>query len=66
MTDERNAESLFKRKLCEQGERTLIESRCERCGEILRGSAIFGDLRDQEQQHAAQCPAAIQSQTAQN
>lgn len=66
MTDKRNTERLFERKLFEQGERTLIESRCKQCGEILRGSAIFDDLRDQERRHAAQCSAAAQSNAAQN
>jgi len=55
MTAELNARNQFERKLCEQGERTLIESRCKQCGEIFRGSAIFDDLRGQEQRHAERC-----------
>ena len=61
MSDKHNAENLFERKLCEQGERTLIESRCKKCGLILRGSAIFDDLREQERLHALQCMAAAQN-----
>jgi hypothetical protein len=45
----------FERKLCEQGGRTLIESHCKLCGKILLGTAIFGDLLEQEQQHAVKC-----------
>jgi hypothetical protein len=47
--------NLFERNLCEQGGRTLIESHCKRCGQILLGTAIFGDLLEQEQQHTNQC-----------
>jgi hypothetical protein len=60
MTAELNAESQFERKLCEQADRTLIESRCKQCGEILLGSAIFDDLRGQEQQHAVRCQVGAQ------
>lgn len=45
----------FERKLTEQSGRTLIESRCKRCGTILLGSVIFDDLLGQEQGHALQC-----------
>ncbi len=55
MTAELNAESQFERTLVEQADRTLIESRCRQCGEILLGSAVFDDLRLQERQHAARC-----------
>ena len=55
-----DAESQFERKLVEQGNRTLIESRCKQCGEILRGSAVFDDLRGQERQHAARCQVRVQ------
>ncbi len=51
-----NAESkLFERKIREQPEETLIESHCKRCGCILVGRAIFGDLAEQEQRHTLQC-----------
>jgi hypothetical protein len=55
MAGELNAGSQFERKLCEQGGRTLIESHCKLCGKILLGTAIFGDLLEQEQQHALKC-----------
>lgn len=55
MVAEVNAGSQFERKLCEKGERTLIESICKQCGEIFRGAAIFDDLQEQELRHAAQC-----------
>ena len=55
MTADLNAESQFERKLVEQGSRTLIESRCKQCGEILLGSAIFDDLRGQEKEHFRLC-----------
>ena len=55
MTAESDAKNLFERKLAEQSGRTLIESRCKRCGTILLGSAIFDDLLGQEQRHALQC-----------
>ena len=47
--------NLFERKLREQPEETLIESHCKRCGCILIGRAIFGDLAEQEQRHTLQC-----------
>ena len=46
---------LFERKLLERTDRTLIESRCKYCGQVLLGKAIFGDLLEQEQQHTDQC-----------
>ena len=55
MTSEINAGSQFERKLSEQGGRTLIESHCKLCGQILLGTAIFGDLLEQEKQHMVQC-----------
>jgi hypothetical protein len=60
MTAEPDASKQFERKLCAQGGRTLIESRCKQCGEILLGSAIFDDLRVQERQHAARCQVGAQ------
>ena len=47
--------NLFERKLREQADGTLIESCCKHCGQILLGKAIFGDLLEQEQQHAVKC-----------
>ena len=49
-----DTESQFERKLCEQSGKTLIESHCKRCGHILLGAAVFGDLLEQEQ-HALKC-----------
>jgi hypothetical protein len=60
MTAELSVESQFERKLCEQAGRTLVESRCKQCGEIILGSAIFDDLRGQERQHAARCHTGTQ------
>jgi hypothetical protein len=45
---------LFERKLREQVDRVLIESRCKQCGIILLGTAVFGDLLEQERQHIDQ------------
>ena len=50
--------NLFERKLLERADRTFIESHCKRCGQILLGKTIFGDLLDQEQQHMVQCGQA--------
>ncbi len=36
-------------------DRTLIESRCERCGVIIRGSVLNG-LHEAETAHRANCP----------
>ena len=55
MAGEITAESQFERKLCEQSGRTLIESHCKRCGKVLLGTAIFGDLLEQEQEHSRIC-----------
>jgi hypothetical protein len=55
MTSEINAGSQFERKLSEQGGRTLIESHCKLCGQILLGKTIFGDLLEQEQEHFRIC-----------
>jgi len=55
MNAELNAGSQFERKLVEQGGRTLIESHCKLCGKILLGTAIFGDLLEQEQEHFRIC-----------
>jgi len=46
---------LFERKLVEKADRTMIESRCKRCGHVLVGTAIFGDLLEQEQIHFETC-----------
>ncbi len=59
MADEFNVRSQFERKLREQSGRTLIESRCKLCGEILQGSAIFDDLQGQERLHTARCPVGL-------
>jgi hypothetical protein len=58
MTARLNPGNQFERKLCEQSGRTLIESRCKQCGEILVGSSIFNDLLEQEAGHLAQCAQA--------
>jgi len=50
--------NLFERKLLERADRTFIESHCKRCGQILLGKTIFGDLLEQEQQHMVQCGQA--------
>ena len=55
MAADLNAGRQFERKLREQDGRTLIESHCKLCGQILRGTTIFGDLLEQEQQHAIKC-----------
>lgn len=54
-TVEPSGGNLFERKLLERADGTLIESRCKRCGQILLGKAIFGDLLEQEQQHRFHC-----------
>ena len=46
---------LFERKLREKSGRTMIESRCKRCGHILVGTAIYGDILEQEQAHFRGC-----------
>ena len=55
MTAEPDTRDQFERTLRQRDGRTLIESRCKRCGAILLGSAIFDDLQGQEQRHAARC-----------
>jgi hypothetical protein len=55
MTAELDAGSQFERKLCERSGKTLIESHCKQCGQILMGTAIFGDLLEQEQEHFRSC-----------
>jgi hypothetical protein len=54
-TGEPSDGNLFERKLLERADGTLIESHCKRCGQILLGKAIFGDLLEQEQQHRFHC-----------
>lgn len=51
------ASNQFQRSLREQSGRTLIESHCKQCGEILVGSVIYDDidLLGQERRHAARC-----------
>ena len=46
---------LFERKLRQTSDRTLIESRCKRCGHVLLGTAVFGDLSEQEAEHFRIC-----------
>ncbi len=46
---------LFERKLREKSGRTMIESRCKGCGHVLVGTAIFGDILEQEQLHFRGC-----------
>jgi len=58
MAADLNAGRQFERKLREQDGRTLIESRCRQCGEILLGSAMFDNILEQERQHAARCRRA--------
>jgi hypothetical protein len=55
MPPEPDTKSQFERKLHKQDGRTLIESRCKQCGEILLGSAIFDDLPGKERGHADRC-----------
>ena len=53
-----NVAELFERKLSEKSGRTMIESRCKGCGHVLVGTAIFGDILEQEQEHFRGCRLA--------
>lgn len=55
MAAEPDAESQFERKLVKHSERMLIESHCKHCGHILLGTAVFGDLLEQEEEHFRIC-----------